>query len=436
MDRLALGRYLRESREARELSLDDVVRVSKIRRGILESFEQGNFDVAESQVQIRGLLRNYAHHLGLDEDRVIQYYTAAINPPRRRARRRGGKRETDTFQQAPSSKITDTPPAMPPVTLAEQRNRRRDRTGGILRTALLGIGALISIGVIVFVVLDSARIPEQIESAQQTAVAQMTEEASPVGAEADAVTMAESEPVTLPTETPTETPTPGGEIAAIGQGVNLQIRPIQRSWVSVTVDGQLRYTGVVVPGTVVTYEGNTSAELMIANANALLITFNGADLPSLGDRTQSAQVTFTQTTYDVSVSEPVIGEPTNTLTPTPTMTLTVGPTNTVTPLSPELAGQPTPTLLFGVVEPEQPLPPTAPPSPTVEGAQGGNPSVESAPQGQTAGDASPTPLVLESPTPTLSPTATESPTPSPSPTSDAVLPPRETPSDLPPVKGA
>jgi len=54
MDALALGRYLREAREAKELTLEDAERTLRIRRRVLEAFELGDFNVIDaSPVQIR-----------------------------------------------------------------------------------------------------------------------------------------------------------------------------------------------------------------------------------------------------------------------------------------------------------------------------------------------------------------------------------------------
>ncbi len=47
MDAQALGRYLRETREAKELSLDEAERALRIRRRILESFEVGDFNLPD-----------------------------------------------------------------------------------------------------------------------------------------------------------------------------------------------------------------------------------------------------------------------------------------------------------------------------------------------------------------------------------------------------
>ncbi|MEL6268469.1 MAG: helix-turn-helix domain-containing protein, partial [Chloroflexota bacterium] len=79
MDAQALGRYLRESREAKEIDLQDAVTALKIRQRILEAFERGEFELPElSAVQVRGFIRNYSRYIGLDDDKVLGYYEAAL----------------------------------------------------------------------------------------------------------------------------------------------------------------------------------------------------------------------------------------------------------------------------------------------------------------------------------------------------------------------
>ncbi|MCA9903766.1 MAG: helix-turn-helix domain-containing protein, partial [Anaerolineae bacterium] len=68
MDSQSLGRYLRQTREERELTLEEAEEQLRIRRRILESFELGAFDLPNfSPVQIAGFIRNYARFLNLDE---------------------------------------------------------------------------------------------------------------------------------------------------------------------------------------------------------------------------------------------------------------------------------------------------------------------------------------------------------------------------------
>src|ERR1044071_9475731 len=132
MDAQALGRYLRESRETKEITLEEAEHALKIRRRILESFELGQFTFTDAtNVQTRGFIRNYARFLGLDDDRVVTYYESALEEatnPRRRRRSTRESRESQTAPQVPMAprKITDTNPSLPAVPSMLDRPARRN----------------------------------------------------------------------------------------------------------------------------------------------------------------------------------------------------------------------------------------------------------------------------------------------------------------------
>lgn len=67
----SIGQQLREARQAKNLSLEQVSRSTHIRPHLLESLEAGNLDALPSITQARGFLRAYALHLGLDPDVLI-----------------------------------------------------------------------------------------------------------------------------------------------------------------------------------------------------------------------------------------------------------------------------------------------------------------------------------------------------------------------------
>src|SRR4051812_30258292 len=127
MDAQALGRYLRETREAKEITLDQAEQALRIRRRILESFEVGEFNIPDfAAIQIRGFMRNYARYLGLEEDRIVAYYEDALRDatqPRRlsgRQSRANQKNKRDATQPLPPlapRSVTDTPPSLPAVVL-------------------------------------------------------------------------------------------------------------------------------------------------------------------------------------------------------------------------------------------------------------------------------------------------------------------------------
>jgi cytoskeletal protein RodZ len=62
----AIGKILREAREARELSIEDAAQATHIRAHYLQAMEVGDFVSLPSPVQVRGFLRVYAGYLNLD----------------------------------------------------------------------------------------------------------------------------------------------------------------------------------------------------------------------------------------------------------------------------------------------------------------------------------------------------------------------------------
>ena len=68
------GAYLRGEREARQVSLDELSRVTKIRRSILEVIEGDCVDALPPEVIVRGFIQMYAVYLGLDREEVLSRY--------------------------------------------------------------------------------------------------------------------------------------------------------------------------------------------------------------------------------------------------------------------------------------------------------------------------------------------------------------------------
>jgi cytoskeleton protein RodZ len=70
----AVGRLLRDQREARGLGLSDVEKNLRIRRAHLEAIEEGRFDKLPGAAYIPAFLRAYAAHVGLDPEKVMTAY--------------------------------------------------------------------------------------------------------------------------------------------------------------------------------------------------------------------------------------------------------------------------------------------------------------------------------------------------------------------------
>jgi cytoskeleton protein RodZ len=75
------GNKLRDAREARGLSLDDVAHVTRIPRSSLALIEEGRFDRLPAPVFVRGFLKSYARAVGLDPALVVRMHDLGTSEP-------------------------------------------------------------------------------------------------------------------------------------------------------------------------------------------------------------------------------------------------------------------------------------------------------------------------------------------------------------------
>ena len=70
----SLGTYLRAQREVRELSLDELIRETRIPRYVGEALEEDRYEDLPAPVFTRGFIRAYLRHLGLSPDEALASY--------------------------------------------------------------------------------------------------------------------------------------------------------------------------------------------------------------------------------------------------------------------------------------------------------------------------------------------------------------------------
>ena len=80
----SLGDILREAREARGLTPDEVERATRIRAKYVEALEHQQFDELPGDVYTRRLLAHYALFLGLPVADVVAAYEAVLAPAKGR----------------------------------------------------------------------------------------------------------------------------------------------------------------------------------------------------------------------------------------------------------------------------------------------------------------------------------------------------------------
>jgi len=300
-----IGRQLRQRREMLSLTLDEIERHTHMRAQFMDALEKGKFDELPSPVQMRGMLSNYASFLDLDVDALLLRFADALQArhrerhPEKPARRRGQP---------------DIPENMPML---------RSIIAGDM---IFGVGMILLL--IGFSVWGISRVialqSEQRAEVQAEATGPSISEAligTPVETVVAEVTLIPAEDTPLPEllEGTFEIPTPAANV-----NVQVNIVAVERSYLQVTVDGEIAFDGRTIPGNAYPFEAEQSIEVLAGNGAALRVVYNQRDLGLLGGFGQIARYIYT--IDEIQVPTPVIP-------PTPTNTPFISPTPSVTPTS-------------------------------------------------------------------------------------------------------
>lgn len=73
-----LGNILRENREAKGLSLDELQSITKIQKRYLLGIEEGNYSMMPGKFYVRAFIKQYAEAVGLDPDQLLEQYKSEI----------------------------------------------------------------------------------------------------------------------------------------------------------------------------------------------------------------------------------------------------------------------------------------------------------------------------------------------------------------------
>jgi cytoskeleton protein RodZ len=209
----SFGESLRRERELRGVSLREIADATKISVRFLQALEGDRVEILPGGVFRRSFLRQYARHLGLDADRIVEEFVAAHGPEE---------------------------PDEPSVT---RRGRESAHPGTIFVVAVFVLAALLS-------VIKAGREPRTLAPAP--------------AAPPPAVPVAEAQHV----------PVTAQPVAAAPQGLVVNLSARQSCWVQASVDGQVVLNRVLEQGESQTLEAQGEVVLSVGNAGGLAFTVN------------------------------------------------------------------------------------------------------------------------------------------------------------------
>lgn len=307
-----LGRILTEARTAKELSLADVEKATRIRQKYLAAFEQGDFASLPRGTIARGFLRNYAGFLGLNPEEMVQRYVQESN---------------DTDQDVPIAEV-GKPRLVDyrPIEI-ELIDTRRDL--GWVRWAI-ATALIVALAVAGWWFLSQQEgapflsgfgpAPSPTDTPSATATRRIITATPAPPAQSAPVATPTSDLLPLPTPTvpptPTATPRPTATPEVVAR-IALALRIEQRAWLRVTADDVMVLEGILEAGDTRSWEANTSLKILTGNAGGVDLTLNGVNLGKMGTVGQVIERTWVVDQGKVLERGPTTEPPAPTPTSTP-----------------------------------------------------------------------------------------------------------------------
>ncbi len=285
-----LGHVLREARETMGLTLAESEEKTRINRRFLEALENGAYYDLPTPVHVRGFLRNYARFLNLDPEPLLaRYELAKQNAPDQYA-----PHAPDAPATIPEPiELREAQPFFDPVNFQVADGRQRDPQS-LVRIVII-IALIGFLGLVISRLMPLFTNPEEgaqpLTDGINEVLQNFTNNGSPdsmtpeSGAESNE--LVPTEDVILNTSRndfgsveSTETPTR----PALGtlEVINLRLDISERTWMEVTIDGDVRFSGFATRGDVFEWTAEEDVRLLTGNAHGILATINETDLGRLG----------------------------------------------------------------------------------------------------------------------------------------------------------
>lgn len=241
---MGIGDKLKEERIRQGYSLEEVEEDTKIRKYYLEAIEDGNFAILPPKVYAVGFVKRYAKFLGLNEQEYADEF-----------------KEAAYGSEPPESIDLDKPSKIPTIeTTISWKN---------VLVAFVFLAAVIWAGdyLITYFTKDHTLPPNH---GNQPIVQQPNQ-------------VEEDENVIDENNMENEQPT----------GVEIVIQASQSCWLNVIVDDVPEYSATLAAGETLTFNGNDKIYLKAGNAGGITITYNGEEIPVLGQQGEVKEATFT-----------------------------------------------------------------------------------------------------------------------------------------------
>lgn len=260
----AIGQWLKESREQKGESLDDIAKITRIGKDYLDALECGTVSKLPSQAYTRGFIRLYASHLGFSPEEIA--------------------RQMNVRLEYPPLDLLNTTFDLSSTLATGQRTSLPGRTKKLLLSVIC-IGAIA--GVTLFIVNRKSILSSATGSRQ-------------VAATPSAMVNAPALPVTEPPAPKIDTPPVAtalnqgnGEIIT-EESIILRLKALSAGRLHITIDDSVSQEYDLVAGDLIEWKADKKFILDLENAGSVEGNLDGNPLMPFGETGKSAHLIIRQ----------------------------------------------------------------------------------------------------------------------------------------------
>jgi transcriptional regulator with XRE-family HTH domain len=247
----SLGQWLRQEREARNISLEEIASATKIVSRYLEALEADSLDMMPGGFFVKGIIRNYARAVGLDPDEVLGRYKAAglLSGPDR-----GLKAVVPDLPAEPAGPSEPAPPPLekagPALLIEEAPQPERSPASG--KQLLVWTWRVLAVLLVcaVFYILLSPRRPRPSQPQPR------------------------SQPEAVVTQSAPKTEAPPA-VEDAWKGVTIEITFQADTWIQVYTDGDLKINGMFPAGATARAQADKKVLIRTGNPGGFTFRLNG-----------------------------------------------------------------------------------------------------------------------------------------------------------------
>lgn len=280
-----VGEKLKEARQAKGYTLDDLQQITKIQKRYLVAIEEGNLDVLPGNFYARAFIKQYADTVGLNGDQLLSEHTEFIPAPQDR-----------TYAEKVAAKQT------------RSSQKKENIVGGLQNhlPTILVVVLVAAIGAAIYMAITRSNKNEgslinqntgssQVEVTTNKPADSTTESSSEAESSSEKESESESQKVEFVSSSGAKTTFAVNGVVSEKQEIAL-IADGGDTWVSVTADGSMVEQGLVQDGSTLTAElpeGVKKVVLVIGNSSVTKIQLSGEEIPYAEEANNSVRQEIT-----------------------------------------------------------------------------------------------------------------------------------------------